>query len=151
MTLSSSRRGFLAGSGVAGLVAAATTAAATHLPSRPITPVPRVAGSPAGPTLPASTPQPNNGLKLDPRAFGAVGDGMTKDTAALQAALDRVAVLGGGEVIVSPGVYLIGAVRLGSNTVLRIEDGATLQGSPDITDYPVTQVRWASGRQATSD
>ncbi len=49
---------------------------------------------------------------------------MVKDTAALQAALDRVAVLGGGEVIVSPGVYLIGAVRLGSNTVLRIEDGA---------------------------
>lgn len=142
MTLSSSRRRFLAGSGVAGLVAASTTTAAAHRPPPSIIPVPSVAGGPAVPTLPAATPQPSNGLKLDPRAFGAVGNGVVKDTAALQAALDRVAVLGGGEVIISPGVYLIGAIRLGSNTVLRIEDGATLQGSPDITDYPVTQVRW---------
>jgi len=141
MTLSSSRRGFLAGSGVAGLVAASTSAAA-QVPSLSSGPVAGVTGSPAVPTLPASTPQPRNGLKLDPRAFGAVGNGVAKDTAALQAALDRVAVLGGGEVVVGPGDYLIGAVRIGSNTVLRIEEGATLQGSPDITDYPVTQVRW---------
>lgn len=143
MTFFSSRRGFLSGAGVAGLVAASTSAvAAARIPSPPVTSAPGLAGTPAVPTLPAATPKPENGLRLDPRAFGAVGDGVVKDTAAVQSALDRVAVLGGGEVVVGPGVYLIGPVRIGSNTVLRIEDGATLQGSPDIHDYPVTQVRW---------
>jgi len=81
-------------------------------------------------------------LRIDPRDFGAKGDGATKDTHALQLALDRCAVFGGGEVVVSGGTFVVGAVRIGSNTTLRIEDGAALQGSPDLADYPVTQVRW---------
>jgi polygalacturonase len=79
---------------------------------------------------------------INPRDLGAKGDGTSKDTAAVQMALDRCAVLGGGEVVLSPGVYLVGAVRISSNTTLRIEEGATLQGSPDLKDYPVVQVRW---------
>jgi polygalacturonase len=85
---------------------------------------------------------PKNPLAVDPRDFGAKGDGTTKDTQALQMALDRCAVLGGGAVVVSAGVYLIGAIRMGSNTTLRLEDSATLQGSPDLADYPLAPVRW---------
>lgn len=39
--------------------------------------------------------------------FGAVGDGFTNDTAAIQAAIDAVASIGGGQVFFEEGVYLI--------------------------------------------
>ena len=39
--------------------------------------------------------------------FGAVGDGVTNDTAAIQAAIDAVASIGGGQVFFEEGVYLI--------------------------------------------
>ena len=81
-------------------------------------------------------------LHLNVRAFGAVGDGKTKDTRAIQRAIDRCSVLGGGEVVVPAGEYLTGALALRSNTLLRLEDGATISGSPEFEDYPVTQVRW---------
>ena len=45
---------------------------------------------------------------------------------------------GGG----SGGHYLAGALSLRSNVVLRVEEGATLNGSPDMADYPLAQVRW---------
>jgi polygalacturonase len=74
--------------------------------------------------------------------FGAVGGGTAKDTAAIQQAIDRCWVLGGGEVRVPPGNYLTGALELRSNTILRLEKDATILGSPDFADYPVSQVRW---------
>ena len=40
------------------------------------------------------------------------------------------------------GDYLTGALALRSGVVLRIEDGASLLGSPDMADYPMAQVRW---------
>ena len=94
------------------------------------------------PALPVEVPQPNTGIRFDPRAFGAVGDGTAKDTVAIQRALDRCAVMGGGEVVLAGGTFLTGAVRIGSNTTLRVERDAVLQGSPDVADYPIVQVRW---------
>lgn len=89
----------------------------------------------------AAAPAKSN-LTLNVRDFGATGDGAAKDTAAIQEALDRCAVLGGGEVRVPAGNYLTGSVQLRSDTTLRFEEGATLAGSPDEADYPITQVRW---------
>jgi polygalacturonase len=89
---------------------------------------------------PAAPPQ--QAVTLNVRDFGATGDGTTKDTAALQEAIDRCAVLGGGEVRVPDGNYLTGSVQLRSDVRLRFEQGATLTGSPDEADYPITQVRW---------
>lgn len=82
------------------------------------------------------------GVTLNVRDFGAVGDGSNKDTAAIQEAIDRCAVLGGGEVFVPAGKYLTGSLALRSNTLLRLDKDAVIQGSPDFADYPVTQVRW---------
>jgi polygalacturonase len=76
------------------------------------------------------------------RAFGATGNGTTKDTAAFQKALDACAAAGGGEVIVPAGNYLIGSIELKSSTTLRLEKGANLLGSPDLEDYPIAKVRW---------
>lgn len=88
-----------------------------------------------------SAPAPPR-LTLNVRDFGATGLGMAKDTAAIQLAIDRCSVLGGGEVFVPAGNYLTGAIALRSNTILRLEKDAILTGSPDFADYPVSQVRW---------
>lgn len=82
------------------------------------------------------------GVSLNVRDFGAKADGTTKDTAAIQRALDRCAVLGGGEVLVPAGNYLTGALALRAKTTLRLDQDAVLEGSGDFADYPVTQVRW---------
>jgi hypothetical protein len=71
--------------------------------------------------------------------FGAVGDGTTLNTRAIQAALDAAAVKG-GEVVVPPGTFLTGTIFLRSHTTLNLLHGATLLGSPRLEDY--TAVRW---------
>ena len=89
------------------------------------------------------TPRPASAkLTLNIREFGATGDGVTRDTAAIQQAIDRCWVLGGGEVLAPAGNYLTGAIALRTGVILRLEKDAVILGSPDFTDYPVTQVRW---------
>lgn len=100
----------------------------------------------APPASPSPSPAPSTPLpaprSISVRDFGALGDGATKDTAALQRALDACAVAGGGEVLVPAGTYLIGSVQLGARTTLRLAEGAVLRGSPDLADYPLTEIRW---------
>jgi polygalacturonase len=86
--------------------------------------------------------QPASKLVLNVRNFGAMGDGAARDTAAIQQTVDRCSVLGGGEVLVPAGNYLTGAIALRSNVLLRLDKDATITGTPDFADYPVTQVRW---------
>jgi polygalacturonase len=83
-----------------------------------------------------------SGVVLNVRDFGALGDGATKDTAAIQQAIDRCSVLGGGEVLIPAGNYLTGAIALKPDTVLRLDKDTVILGTPDFADYPVTQVRW---------
>lgn len=67
--------------------------------------------------------------------FGAVADGKTLQTAAVQAAIDACFAAGGGEVVVPRGVFCIGGVRLRSHITLRLCAGAVLTGSRDPEDY----------------
>jgi polygalacturonase len=82
------------------------------------------------------------GLTLNVRDFGTAADGRTKDTLALQQAIERCAFLGGGRVRVPAGQYLIGTLALLSHVELALETGAVLLGSSDLADYPKAQVRW---------
>jgi polygalacturonase len=72
----------------------------------------------------------------DARALGAKGDGTTKDTAAIQKAIDTCAAKGGGTVMLTAGTYLSAPIVLKSNVTLQLDKGATLFGSPDHADYP---------------
>ena len=72
----------------------------------------------------------------DPRTYGAKGDGATKDTAAIQKAIDVCAEKGGGTVELSAGTYVSAPILLKSNINFHLDKGATLLGSPDHGDYP---------------
>ena len=73
----------------------------------------------------------------DAHAFGAAGDGLAKDTAALQRAVEACATGDGGTVVLARGTFLSGMLVLHSHVTLRIEAGATLLGSRDDADYPM--------------
>jgi len=68
------------------------------------------------------------------RARGARGDGRTRDTRAIQAAIDAAAA-GGGTVVFPPGEYVSGTIHLRSHVTLRLEEGATLVASADDADF----------------
>ena len=72
----------------------------------------------------------------DPRAYGAKGDGASKDTVAIQSAIDSCEKQGGGTVQLTAGTYLSAPIVLRSNTTLQLDKGATLLGSPDHSDNP---------------
>ena len=67
--------------------------------------------------------------------YGATGNGIVKDTQAIQNAIDDCHVNGGGVVVVSSGTYLCGTIYIKSNIELHLESGATILGSPDRKDY----------------
>ena len=64
-----------------------------------------------------------------------VGDGVTLNTSAIQAAIDKLSKKGGGTLTVGPGRYLTGAILMRSGVELHLEKGAVLLGSTDINDY----------------
>ena len=82
-----------------------------------------------GPT-PGESAQPAS--VFDVRSFGAVGDGVTLDTAPIQKAVDACAEAGGGKIYLQGGTFLSGTIRLKSNVTLHVEAGATLLGSADF-------------------
>ena len=64
------------------------------------------------------------------RDYNAAGDGITNDTAAVQAALDS------GEVVhFTPGTYLCGTLYMRSNGGLHLDEGATLLAIPGKENY----------------
>ncbi len=69
------------------------------------------------------------------RDFGAKGDGLTLDTAALQSAIDACNRDQGGTVLVPAGVFVIGTVEIKSNVTLHIAAQGKLLGSADGKQY----------------
>jgi hypothetical protein len=86
------------------------------------------------------------------RDYGAVGDGQTLDTAAINQAIDTCAGAGGGRVRLPPGNYLSGTVRLQSRVEFYLEAGATLRATTNLDLYQtftaskMSPIRLASSR-----
>jgi polygalacturonase len=78
----------------------------------------------------------------DVRSYGAVGDGVTLTTTAIQKAVDACSADGGGKVVVPAGRYLTGPIFLKSQVQVELESGAVLAGSTNFNDYPPIDGRW---------
>ena len=76
------------------------------------------------------------GKVCDVRQMGAKGDGSTKDTAAIQGAIDACsAAAGGGTVRLAGGRFVSGPLVVKSHVTLDVEADAMLLASEDRTDY----------------
>ncbi len=74
-------------------------------------------------------------VDYDVRDFGAKGDGVSIDTKAIQAAVDRCTKTG-GRVVLSGGDFLSGTIYMKDHVTLVVERGAKLLGSTNVADYP---------------
>ncbi|MBO7721759.1 MAG: right-handed parallel beta-helix repeat-containing protein [Kiritimatiellae bacterium] len=76
-----------------------------------------------------------DGRVFDVADYGAKGDGSTKDTAAIQAAIDAAEKTGGGEVYLGAGRYVSGSIYLKDNIDFHLGPGAVIVGSDNPLDY----------------
>jgi polygalacturonase len=73
---------------------------------------------------------------------GAVADGQTLNTKAIQSAIDRCASNGGGVVVVPKGTFMSGALFFKPGVNLLVEKDAVLKGTANPDDYPQINTRW---------
>ncbi|MFT4177716.1 MAG: glycosyl hydrolase family 28 protein [Luteolibacter sp.] len=73
--------------------------------------------------------------------YGAVGDGKTLNTEAIQKAIDTAAEKGGGTVEIPAGTFLSGSIFLKQEVDLHLAENAVLLGSNRIEDYPKRKTR----------
>ncbi|MGA2053359.1 MAG: glycosyl hydrolase family 28-related protein, partial [Opitutales bacterium] len=74
--------------------------------------------------------------------YGAIPDGTTIDTAAIQKTVDACIAAGGGTVIVPAGKFLTGPFTLASNLNLHLAQNATLLITNDIATFPMAKGRY---------
>lgn len=74
--------------------------------------------------------------------LGAVPDGNTLNTKAINGAIDNLSKTGGGVVLIPSGLWLTGPITLKSNINLHLAEGATLLFTRDFTQYPLVEANW---------
>ena len=108
----------------AGLVAAPVVAAE---PTWALQTTPQAAATtPAGPDV------------FDVRKFGAIGDGKTVDTPAINKAIEAAAAAGGGTVVFPTGIYACYSIHLKTKVALYISQGAIILAAPTPVDGTTT-------------
>jgi polygalacturonase len=80
--------------------------------------------------------------RVDIRRHGAVADGTTVNTVAIQKAIDACAAAGGGAIVVPRGIFVSGSIVLKPGVGLELSKGAVLKGSPNLADYPLVLRRF---------
>lgn len=106
-------------------------------------------------TLTASVHAQNPPLPEIPTAtfnileHGAVGDGKTLNTDAIQKTIDAASAAGGGIVLVPEGKFLTGPFKLASRINLKLARGAAILISDNIKTYPVVRGRYVDSITAS--
>lgn len=118
------------------LASAAASMLAAMRPAAGGAPAPLVSAVP-GPVIPARTFRITD--------YGAVGDGKTVSTAALEKAVAACSAAGGGVVEVPPGRFLTRPFALASRLNLHLDDGATILLTTDPADYTLPERRNRNG------
>jgi len=72
--------------------------------------------------------------------FGAIGDGVTDNTKAINEAIATLSKQGGGKVVISSGVWLTGPIKLANKIDLHLESNALVIFSPDYKMYPIVKI-----------
>jgi polygalacturonase len=103
---------------------------------------PTAAADPAWVKQVGAKTKPSAKMPFVATKYGAVGDGKTLNTQALQKAID-VAAQKGGIVTLAPGQYLTGSLFLKKGVTLHLDKGMTLLGSQELKDYPEMKTRVA--------
>lgn len=75
---------------------------------------------------PSSAPEAPSTRSYDVRSYGAVGDGKTIDSPAINRAIEAAAAAGGGTVYLPAGVYASYSIHLASHVGLYLDHGATI-------------------------
>ncbi len=76
---------------------------------------------------------------FDIRSFGAINDGITLNTKAINAAISACAAKGGGTVLIPAGLWLTGPIVLKSNIELHTAQNALILFTSDRTQYPLVR------------
>ena len=74
--------------------------------------------------------------------YGAVGDGTTLNTKAIQSAIDQCSADGGGVLVVPQGIFLTGSLFFKQGVDLRIMKDGVIKGTVNPEDYPQVGTRW---------
>jgi polygalacturonase len=76
-----------------------------------------------------------HGKTVDATKAGALGDGATVNTAAIQKAIDACSADGGGTIQFPAGRFVTGTIQLKDNVTLHLDENAVLLGSTNAADY----------------
>lgn len=90
--------------------------------------------------------QIDNGYNV--QDYGAIGDGLTDDTAAIQAAIDAVEAVGGGTVRIPAGIYVVSStITIDDCGVNLVGDGGgwAQSGSTAERGSSATRIKWGGG------
>lgn len=71
--------------------------------------------------------------------YGAIADGLTLNSTAINKTIDACAARGGGTVLIPAGLYVTGPILMKSNINLHLDRGAMVIFSPDFNQYPIVR------------
>ncbi|GAB4039055.1 glycoside hydrolase family 28 protein [Spirosoma jeollabukense] len=127
---------------IAGIALFVTSIAFDVAPALPDGPGVNLSGAPDIRDLPKVQMPAFRKDTLTISTFGAVADGVTMNTSAINKAIEQCSRGGGGVVLIPSGLWLTGPITLKNNVNLHLATGALVQFTNKRTEYPLVHTTW---------